>query len=63
MCRNMGASVAMAGVGLAATGYLIAKGRPTTLCAPMGFVTKTEMLQAASDPVIGQCGQPANYAL
>lgn len=63
MCWSMGASVVMSGVGLAATGYLIAKGKPATLWAPMGFFTAMEMLQAASYPVIGQCGHSVNYVL
>ena len=63
MCWSMGASIAMSGVGLAATGYLIARGKPATLWAPMGFFTAMEVLQAFSYPVIGQCGHPANYAL
>ncbi|WP_341366687.1 DUF5765 domain-containing protein [Yoonia sp. BS5-3] len=63
MCWSMGASLAMAGLGVGATGYLIVKGKPATLWAPMGFFTVMELLQAASYPVIGQCGHPVNETL
>ncbi len=63
MCWSMGASIAMSVAGGAATGYLVAKGKPATLWAPMGFFTAMEVLQAFSYPVIGQCGHPTNYAL
>ncbi|WP_373635263.1 DUF5765 domain-containing protein [Yoonia sp. SS1-5] len=60
MCWSMGASFAMSGLGVAATGYLIAKGKPAAYWLPMGYFTAMELLQAASYPVVDQCDLGSN---
>ena len=60
MCWSMGASVAMSAVGVAGTGYLIARGKPAAFWLPMGYFTAMEILQAVSYPVVDQCDLRSN---
>ncbi len=60
MCWSMGASVGMSAVGIAATGYLIAKGKPAPMWLPVAYFTAMEILQAVSYPVVNQCELKSN---
>lgn len=63
MCWGEGASVAMVGIGAAATGIAISRGMPRAIPTALGYFTVMELLQASSYGVIGQCGTPANETL
>ena len=63
MCWSIGVSAAMVGLGAVATGVsLLRRDRPA-IPATFAYFTLMEGLQAASYPVIDQCGVPANQTL
>ncbi|MCO8145751.1 DUF5765 domain-containing protein [Rhodovulum tesquicola] len=63
MCWNAGVTVAMVGIGAAATVIAARRGEPTAIWATLGFFTAMEGLQAAGYGVVDQCGDPANRAV
>lgn len=60
MCWSATASIAMVGVGAAATGIVAARGGPRGIWIPMGYFTLMEGLQAGGYAVVDDCGSPGN---
>ena len=63
MCWSATASVAMVGLGAAATVITVARGRPWAIPTALGYFTVMEALQAAGYLVIDECGSPVNQSL
>lgn len=63
MCWSATASVAMVGIGAAATVITVARGRPWAVPAALGYFTVMESLQAAGYLVVDECGSTANQSL
>ncbi|MBI1385832.1 MAG: hypothetical protein GC150_13070 [Rhizobiales bacterium] len=63
MCWSAATSVAMVGIGAAATAVTISRGMPRAIPAALGYFTVMELLQSLAYPVVGQCGNPANQTI
>jgi hypothetical protein len=63
MCWSETASVAMVGLGAAATVITLKRGDPAAIPATLAYFTFMEGLQAVGYTVIDQCGTPANAAI
>lgn len=63
MCWSATASVAMVGLGAAATVITVARGRPSAVPIALGYFTVMEALEAAGYLVIDDCGSPANQSI
>lgn len=63
MCWSAPASFAMVAVGVAATTIAIRRRETPAIPITFGYFTAMEALQAASYPVLDQCGAPANQVL
>lgn len=63
MCWDIGVSIGMTAVGVASTGFLIARKQPAGWWLPLGYFTFMELLQALSYPVVDQCDLGANQLL
>lgn len=63
MCWSETASVAMVGLGAAATVVTLRRGEAPAIPATLAFFTLMEGLQAVGYTVIDQCGTPANAAI
>lgn len=63
MCWSAGASLAMVGIGTAATGIAIWRREPTAIWAAVAYFTAMEGLQATGYAVVDQCGTPENQAI
>ena len=63
MCWSATASVAMVGLGGAATVITARRGEPAAIWLTLGYFTVMEMLQAGGYAVIGECGSPANRSI
>ncbi|MDJ0992214.1 MAG: DUF5765 domain-containing protein [Dinoroseobacter sp.] len=63
MCWSETASVAMVGLGAAATVVTLRRGEAPAIPATLAFFTLMEGLQAVGYQVIDQCGTPANVAI
>ncbi len=62
MCFSMEATVAMAGLGAAATVVTIRRGEPTAIPATLAWFTLMEVLQVAGHATVDQCANPLNQA-
>ena len=60
MCWSGEASLTLASIGLAATGYAAWRGESPRLYGALGYFSLMELLQGYSYSVIDQCGLPAN---
>lgn len=63
MCWGATASVAMVGIGAAATVISVSRGMPSAVSAALGYFSVMELLQASGYAVLGQCGTPANETI
>jgi len=63
MCWSASVSVAMVGLGAAATVVTARRGEPRAIWMTLGYFTVMEALQAAGYAVVDQCGSPANQSL
>lgn len=62
MCWSEGASLGMAGLGLAATVITARRGEPKAIPVTLAFFTVMELLQVGGYMVIDQCALPSNKA-
>jgi hypothetical protein len=60
MCWSMGATVAMVGIGSAATAITIRRRDPEVIPATLAYFTLMEALQVAGHATVDRCGTPAN---
>lgn len=60
MCWSMGATVAMVGIGAAATVVTIRRREPPAIPAAIAYFTLMEALQVAGHATVDRCGTPAN---
>lgn len=63
MCWSASASVAMVGLGAAATVITAYRGRPWAVPTALGYFAVMEGLQAAGYFVVDECGSPANQSI
>ncbi|MEM7497023.1 MAG: DUF5765 domain-containing protein [Pseudomonadota bacterium] len=63
MCWSETASVAMVGIGGAATALAIVRDEPRAIWLTLGYFTAMEGLQAVGYGVVDACGTPANRAV
>ncbi|WP_343081290.1 DUF5765 domain-containing protein [Ostreiculturibacter nitratireducens] len=63
MCWSATASVAMVGIGAAATVITAQRGEPRAIWMTLGYFTLMEALQAGGYAVVDQCSSPANQSL
>ena len=63
MCLGVTASIAMLGIGTAATAVTKLRGEPPAIWITLGYFTVMEALQVAGYLVIDQCGTSANQAI
>lgn len=62
MCFSMGVTVAMVGLGTAATAITIRRREPVAIPACLAWFTLMEALQLAGHATVDQCASPANQA-
>lgn len=60
MCWSMGATVAMVGIGAAATAVTVRRREPPAIPATIAYFTLMEALQVAGHATADRCGTPAN---
>jgi hypothetical protein len=60
MCWSMGATVAMVGIGTAATAITIHRREPAAIPATIAWFTLMEGLQVVGNATVDRCGTPAN---
>lgn len=60
MCWSMGATVAMVGLGVAATAVTIRRREPAAVPAAIAYFTLMEALQVAGHATVDRCSLPAN---
>ncbi|MDQ2090673.1 DUF5765 domain-containing protein [Marimonas arenosa] len=63
MCWSEGASVAMVGIGAAATVITTRRGEPSAIPITLGFFTLMEALQVAGYWVVDECSLPVNQSV
>jgi len=63
MCWSEGASLAMVGLGTAATVVTVRRGEPAAIPVTLAFFAVMEALQAAGYLVIDECSLPSNKAV
>jgi len=63
MCWSASVSIAMVGLGAAATAVTARRGEPRAIWMTLGYFTVMEALQAAGYAVVDQCGSPANQSI
>lgn len=63
MCWSVEASIAMVGIGAAATAVTRHRGDPPAIWLTLGYFTLMEGLQVAGYGVVDNCGDPANQAV
>lgn len=63
MCWSASVSIAMVGVGAAATVVVAVRGQPPAIWLTLGYFTAMEALQAAGYGVVDQCGTTSNQAI
>jgi len=63
MCWSMGATVAMVGIGTAATAVAIRRREPAAIPATLAYFTLMEGLQVVGYATVDRCGMPANQVV